>query len=146
LVYPGVNPFDPLWRPDVHEYYSQWEPHQASVQPKPSDISHDFHSMYAALIVEGAVGLTPRNDELIELQPAALQWEYFLLDRLRYHGKDLTIVWDQPDGQVHYAGYPEGFSLYIDGKVAFTRNHLGHCLYDPRTGGVTEISGPSPDA
>ena len=143
LMYSGVNPFDPLWRPNAHEYYSKWEPHQVSPRPKPSDISHDFHSMYCSLIVEGAVGLTPRSDDKIEIQPEALHWKYFMLDRLRYHDKDLTIVWDQPDGQVRYAGYPEGFSLYIDGKQAFTRDHLGHFLYDPATGAVTELSGPS---
>jgi hypothetical protein len=146
LVYSGVNPFDPLWRPNVHEYYSKWEPNQAAPHPKPSEISHDFHSMYCSLVVEGVVGLTPRDDDKIELQPAALQWKYFLLDRLRYRDHDLTIVWDQPDGQVRYSGYPEGFSLYIDGKLAFTRNQLGHVLYDPTTGAVTEINGPSPDA
>ena len=143
LMYPGVNPFDPQWRPNAHEYYSKWEPYQVSTRPKPSDISHDFHSMYCSLVVEGAVGLTPRSDDKIELQPAALHWTYFVLDRLRYHGKDLTILWDQPDGYARYAGYPEGFSLYIDGKQAFTRDHLGHVLYDPATGTVTELSGPS---
>jgi hypothetical protein len=146
LVYSGVNPFDALWRPNVHEYYSKWEPHQNVERPKPSDISHDFHSMYCSLVVEGVVGLTPRLDDKIELQPAALHWQYFLLDRLRYHGTDLTIVWDQPDGRVRYRGYPEGFSLYIDGKLAFTRDHLGHVLYDPATGTLQEINGPSPDA
>lgn len=144
LMYPGVNPFDPLWRPNAHEYYSKWEPHQVSNRPKPSDISHDFHSMYCSLIVEGVVGLTPRSDAKIELQPAALHWNHFLLDRLRYHGKDLTIVWDQPDGQAHYRGYPEGFSLYVDGRRVFTRDHIGHVLYDPATGAVDEIHGPSP--
>jgi hypothetical protein len=145
LVYSGVNPFDPLWRPNVHEYYSKWEPNQAMLHPKPSEISHDFHSMYCSLVVEGVVGLTPRDDDKIELQPAALQWKYFLLDRLRYRDHDLTIVWDQPDGQVRYSGFPEGFSLYIDGKQAFTRNQIGHVLYDPKTGSVTEINGPSPE-
>jgi hypothetical protein len=144
LMYPGVNPFDPLWRPNAHEYYSKWEPHQVSNRPKPSDISHDFHSMYCSLIVEGVVGLTPRSDAKIELQPAALHWNHFLLDRLRYHGKDLTIVWDRPDGQAHYRGYPEGFSLYVDGQRVFTRDHIGHVLYDPATGAVDEIHGPSP--
>jgi hypothetical protein len=87
--------------------------------------------MYVSLIVEGAVGLTPRRDAIIELQPLARQWSYFLLDGLRYRGHDLTILWDQPDGQAHYRGYPEGFSLYIDGKQAFTRPALEHVRYDP---------------
>jgi hypothetical protein len=104
LVYPGVHPNDPLWRPNVHEYYSKWEPYAISPRPKPSDISHVFHSMYVSLIVEGAVGLTPRRDAIIELQPLARQWSYFLLDGLRYRGHDLTILWDQPDAQAHYRG------------------------------------------
>lgn len=133
LVYPGVHPRDPLWRPNVHEYYSKWEPHSNTPRPKPSDISHDFHSMYCSLIVEGAVGLTPRTDAKIELQPLAQQWTYFMLDRLRYRDHDLTIVWDQPDGRVRYPGYPEGFSLYLDGELAFTRPGLGHVVYDPMT-------------
>jgi hypothetical protein len=133
LVYPGVHPSDPLWRPNVHEYYSKWEPYSQSMQPKPSDISHDFHSMYLSLVVEGVVGLTPRVDARIELEPMAQSWSYFLLDRLRYRGQDLTIVWDRPDGQVRYTGYPEGFSLYVDGQLAFTRPQLDHVIFDPTT-------------
>jgi len=144
LMYPGVNPYDPFWRPNAHEYYSKWEPYQGSSRPKPSEISHDFHSMYCALVVEGVVGLTPRVDAKIELQPAALRWTHFMLDRLRYRGHDLTIVWDQPDGHVRYDHYPEGFSLYVDGKQAFTRERLAHLLYDPASGAVEQINGPAP--
>ena len=141
LMYSGVHPYDPLWRPNAHEYYSKWEPHQVSSRPKASDISHDFHSMYCSLVVEGVVGLTPRADERIELQPAALRWPHFVLDRLRYRGHDLTVVWDRPDGQVRYDGYPEGFSLYVDGQQAFTRPTLGHVVYDPATRAVEVVAG-----
>lgn len=136
LVYPGVNPFDPHWRPNAHEYFSKWEPNQLSPRPKPSDISHDFHSAYCYLVVEGAVGLTPRADDKIELQPAALEWDHFLLDRLRYRGRDLTVVWDRPDGTRHYPALPEGFSLYVDGRAAFNRPVIGHVIFDPATGTV----------
>jgi hypothetical protein len=136
LMLPGVHPNDPAWRPNAHEYYSQWEPGASTALPKPSDISHDFHSMYNALVVEGVVGLTPRRDERIELRPAAREWPYFVLDRLRYRGHDLTIVWDRPDGQVRYQGFPEGFSLYIDSQLAFTRPTLDPVIYDPATHAV----------
>jgi hypothetical protein len=144
LVYPGVNPFDRYWRPNAHEYYSKWEPYQSSPRPKPSEIWHDFHSMFTSLVVEGVVGLTPRSDAQIEIDPLARAWPYFLLDRLRYRGQDLTIVWDEPDGNVRYQGIPEGFSLYIDGKLAFTRQGLGHVIYDPTSQSVREVTGPSP--
>jgi hypothetical protein len=132
LLYPGVHPGDPYWRPNAHEYYSKWEPNAQAPQPKPSEISHDFHSMYLALVVEGVVGLTPRVDALIELEPMAREWPFFALDGLRYRGHDLTITWDRPDGEVRYEGYPEGFSLYIDGTLAFTEPALGHVVYDPQ--------------
>jgi hypothetical protein len=95
-------------------------------------------------VVEGVVGLTPRTDERIELQPMARRWPYFLLDGLRYHGHDLTIVWDQPDGNIRYPGHPEGFSLYIDGALAFTQPALGHVIYDPATHVVSVEPEPSP--
>jgi hypothetical protein len=143
LMYPRVHPADPLWRPNAHEYYSKWEPYALALRPKPSDISHDFHSMYCALIVEGAAGLTPRSDARIELRPLARRWTHFLLDRLRYQGHDLTIVWDQPDGRVRYRQFPEGFSLYRDGRLAFTRPDLSPVRYDPSTGTV-EVLGTLP--
>jgi hypothetical protein len=131
LMYPGVHPGDPTWRPNAHEYYSEWEPGSRSLRPKPSDISHDFHSSYNVLVIEGMVGLKPRSDGKIELRPSAIEWPHFVLDRLRYRGRDLTIVWDRPDGQVKYQGYPEGLSLYVDGELAFTRPSLARVVYDP---------------
>jgi hypothetical protein len=148
LVYPRVHPNDPTWRPNVHEYYSQWEPHRLTPRPKPSDISHDFHSMYCSLIVEGVVGFTPRADDKIELRPLARQWPYFLLDRLRHRGHDLTVIWDLPDGDQRYAAYPEGFSLARDGQVLFTLPALDHVVYDPVTGAVApagEMSSLDPE-
>ena len=139
LVYPGVNPVDPLWRPNAHEYYSKWEPNQVSDRPKPSDISHDFHSAFTYLVVEGAIGLTPRTDSRIELDPAARDWDYFLIDRLRYQGHDLTIAWDRPDGSVRYRGIPEGFSVYIDGQLAFTEPALGHVVFDPESRSIERL-------
>lgn len=131
LVYPGVLRSDPYWRPNAHEYYSKWEPNASGPRPKPSDISHDFHSMWLSLAVEGAIGLVPRNDDVIELAPLARGWSHFLIDGLRYHGHDLTIVWDAPDGTVHYDGYPEGLSVYGDGKQLAHRQTLDRVLIPP---------------
>lgn len=140
LVYSGVNPYDPYWRPNVHEYYSQWEPYRLSPRPKPSDISHNFHSMYLSLVVEGAVGLVPRADDWLELDPLAKRWERFLLDGVRYRGHELTIVWDRPNGQRAYPQFEEGFSLFVDGVPAFHRAELGHIMYNLATKELREAS------
>lgn len=131
LVYPGVHPNDPTWRPNAHEYYSQWEPFAREPNPKPSDISHDFHSMWLSLVVEGPIGLVPRSDDVLEVDPMAKGWDYFLVDGLRYRGRDVTIAWDRPgDGAPRYEGFPEGLSVRLDGTQVAHRPNLGRLLVD----------------
>ena len=131
LVYPGVHPNDPTWRPNVHEYYSQWEPYAREPRPKPSDISHDFHSMWLSLVIEGPIGLVPRADDVLEVDPMAEEWDYFVVHRLRYRGRDLTIVWDRPgDGPPRYDGFPEGLSIRVDGRQVAHRADWGPLQVD----------------
>ncbi len=131
LVFPGVHPNDPTWRPNAHEYYSQWEPYAREPRPKASDISHDFHSMWLSLVIEGPLGLVPRADDILEIDPMAKAWTYFLVDRLRYRGHDLTIAWDQPgDGAPHYEGFPEGLSVRVDGQQVAHSDSLSRLLID----------------
>jgi len=55
------------------------------------------HSSYNDLIITGLLGLRPRSDNIVEVNPLLPDdtWDYFCLDNIRYHGKDLTIVWDK---------------------------------------------------
>ncbi len=131
LVYPGVHPNDPTWRPNAHEYYSQWEPYAREPRPKPSDIWHDFHSMWISLVIEGPIGLVPRADGILEVDPMATDWSYFLVDRLRFRGHDLTIAWDRPgDGPPRYDGFPEGLSIRVDGQQVAHRPDMGKLEVD----------------
>jgi len=131
LVYPGVHPNDPTWRPNAHEYYSQWEPYAREPRPKPSDISHDFHSMWLSLVIEGPIGLVPRADDILEVAPLAQDWAYFVIDGLRYRNRDVTIAWDRPgDGPPRYEGYPEGLSIRVDGREVAHRADFGPLQVD----------------
>jgi len=57
---------------------------------------HYFHSSFCDLVITGLVGLKPREDETIEVNPLAPEdWAYFALDNVRYHGHLLTIIWDK---------------------------------------------------
>ncbi|NLX57136.1 MAG: hypothetical protein GXY58_18670 [Planctomycetaceae bacterium] len=51
------------------------------------------------------MGLRPRADEIVEVHPLVPDqtWDYFALDRVRYHGRDLTILYDKT-GQRHGRG------------------------------------------
>jgi len=58
---------------------------------------HYNHSGYADLLVTGVAGLRPRADSTVEVNPLlpAGKWDWFCLDRIPYHGRLLTILWDR---------------------------------------------------
>ncbi len=72
------------------------------------------HSTYCDLVISGLVGLRPRADDIVEVNPLApLTWDYFCLDQIRYHGHWLTILWDKT-GEHYQKG--RGLRLLADGK------------------------------
>jgi hypothetical protein len=74
------------------------------------------HSTYADLLITGLVGLRPRADDTIEVAPLlpAGTWDWFALDGVRYHGREVTILWDK-DGKRYNRG--AGLQVLVDGKV-----------------------------
>ena len=73
------------------------------------------HSSYCDLVITGLIGLRPRADETLEVHPLvpAGKWDYFCLDNVRYHGKDITIIWDKT-GKRYNKG--KGLQVLADGK------------------------------
>lgn len=68
------------------------------------DRGRDYnHSGYADLIISGLAGLRPRIDQLVEVNPLAPEGslQYFCLDRVPYHGTDLTILYDRTGERYH---------------------------------------------
>lgn len=55
------------------------------------------HSAYADLVITGVAGLRPRADDVVEVNPLVPsgRWDWFCLDRVPYHGRHLTILWDK---------------------------------------------------
>ena len=83
---------------------------------------HYFHSGYCDLIITGLVGLKPRDDDVIEVDPLAPDdWKYFALDDVVYHGHRLSIIWDQ-DGTRYQRG--PGLQVLVDGKVVAAAEKL----------------------
>src|SRR5699024_2128347 len=91
-------------------------------------------------VIEDAMGLRPRSDGKIELDPIDIDWPYFMANNIRYRNVDLSVVWDEPgDGQRPYGEeIPEGYSLFIDGELAFTADSLGRIVYDPAAGTIVD--------
>jgi hypothetical protein len=106
-----------------------WEGHDT-----PWHSEHYFHSGYANLVITGLVGLRPRADDSVEVNPLAPRdWAWFALDDVRYHGRRLAVVWDR-DGARY--GQGRGLVLLADGRViaraADLRRLVGY-LGPPRT-------------
>ena len=74
------------------------------------------HSAFCDLVIAGLVGLCPRDDGTVVVQPLvpADIWKWFVLDNVSYHGKTITIIWDQT-GEKYKQG--KGLSIYADGKL-----------------------------
>lgn len=83
------------------------------------------HSTFEDLMITGLIGLRPRADNVIEINPLVPKgkWDWFCLDQVSYHGKMLTIVWDKT-GEKYHGG--KGLYVLVDGKEVGRIDHLGH--------------------
>jgi hypothetical protein len=83
------------------------------------------HSTFADLLITGLIGLRPRADDKIEVQPLLSDnlWDWFCLDGINYHRHALSILWDK-DGQHYSRG--QGFTLFCDGKPLTHSDSLGN--------------------
>lgn len=83
---------------------------------------HYFHSQYVNLLITGLVGLRPRADDSLEVNPLApADWPYFALDDVSYKGHRISVVWDA-DGTRYGRG--AGLSLFADGRRVALANSL----------------------
>jgi len=88
---------------------------------------HYNHSSFADLVITAVVGLRPRSDNVVELNPLAPAgtWNWFALDRIPYHGHTISILWDK-DGTHFQRG--KGLRLFADGKEIARSATLGKTL------------------
>ena len=87
------------------------------------------HSTFCDLIISGLVGLRPRADNTLEVNPLIPkdQWAWFCLDGVCYHGHDITIVWDR-DGSRYHVG--KGLRVLVDGQCVAQRDDLGKLMVE----------------
>jgi hypothetical protein len=82
------------------------------------------HSTYADHIITGLIGLQPRIDDVLLIDPLlpVETWKYFSLENVPYHGHLLTILFDN-DGSHYQLG--TGLRLYVDDREIASRATLG---------------------
>jgi len=81
------------------------------------------HSSYNDLIITGLVGLRPRADNIIVVNPLLPDgtWDYFCLDNVFYHGCNLTILWDKTGSKYNMG---QGLSVFVDGEKIANSDEL----------------------
>jgi hypothetical protein len=101
-----------------HPDTGSWEGHDSY-----NHSEHYFHSGYVDLVITGLVGLRPRDDDSLEVNPLApAEWEYFALDGVPYKGHLMSIVWDKSGRRY---GLGQGLHVFADGKKLIARARLG---------------------
>ena len=84
---------------------------------KPRERGKDYnHSAFCDFIISDLIGIQPSMENTVIIDPLIPEdyWDWFCLDNLKYHGRILTVVWDQ-DGSKYQKG--KGFSVFIDGEL-----------------------------
>ena len=94
------------------------------------------HSTYCDLIITGLVGLRPRADDTVEVNPLlpAGTWDYFCLDGVPYHGRSLTVLYDRTGRKY---GRGRGLQILVNGRAiggSTTLGRLTATLPPPRDG------------
>jgi len=129
LVVPWVDenldPFTGTWLArDILEHWNATaQRRRHSTAPWPAskggkDRGKDYnHSTFADLVINGLIGLRPRSsDGRLVVHPLVPPhtWAYFCLDRVRYHRRWLTVVWDAT-GEKYGRG--RGLMVFSDGVL-----------------------------
>jgi hypothetical protein len=112
---------------NLNPFTGDWISRTLLIQRKstPTERGKDYnHSTFCDLIITGLVGLRPRADQTVEVNPLVPEgkWDFFCLDRINYHGKSLTILWDKTGNKY---GRGTGFKVYADGKQIASADKLG---------------------
>lgn len=87
------------------------------------------HSTFNDLLITGLVGLRPGFGNGVKVNPLIPEnkWDWFCLDNVMYHGKNITIVWDKY-GDKYRIG--KGLIILVDGKIVAHNTKLGAVTFE----------------
>ena len=72
------------------------------------------HSTFCDLVIAGLCGVVPQEGNGLAVRPLApTEWDWFKIAGVRYHGRDLSVVWDRSGERF---GTGKGLSVWIDGR------------------------------
>ena len=109
---------------NIHPQTGEWQARAIMYKSNrgDKDRGHDYnHSGFCDLVITGLVGLRPQEDDTVVVNPLVPEgtWDYFCLENVSYHGKQLTILYDKTGKRY---GRGKGLQVLSDGKkVASSR-------------------------
>jgi hypothetical protein len=112
-------------KPYIGEYYDEITGDWLITGPKELRSRDYNHSTFCDLVIRGLVGIVPRDDDLVEVNPLipAATWNWFCLDSIPYHGRTLTIAWDRTGERYHRGA---GLAIWADGRELARTQELSH--------------------
>ncbi|MEZ6102251.1 MAG: hypothetical protein R3E01_25215 [Pirellulaceae bacterium] len=107
----------------IGEYHDETTGQWLITGPKSERSRYYNHSTFCDLVIGGLVGILPRPEATVMVAPLLPDdaWDWFCLDRVPYHGRLLTVVWDR-DGRRYGKG--NGLMLWIDGRLVARSDKL----------------------
>ena len=72
------------------------------------------HSTFCDLVLSGLVGIRPQSGNRLIVSPLfPSSWDYLKVERVAYHGREISITWDRTGGR--YGGKP-GLTVFVNGQ------------------------------
>ncbi|WP_018626590.1 MGH1-like glycoside hydrolase domain-containing protein [Niabella aurantiaca] len=102
---------------NLNPFTGEWLSRQISTAKRGIHYGKDYnHSEFCDIIISDLMGIRPsmKNELVIDPLIPAGYWNWFCLDRVRYHNKAISILWDK-DGSKYKKG--RGFSIFINGVL-----------------------------
>jgi hypothetical protein len=92
---------------------------------------HYSHSTYVDLILSGLIGIRPRADDVLEVNPllpsdatsGTQPIRFFAVQGVQYHGHEVSVIYDA-DGSRYKIG--RGLTVFVDGKRVSGPEPLEH--------------------
>lgn len=108
----NLNPFTGEWL--ARSFLKTWEDGRAD-PAKGEERGKDYnHSTYCDLIINGLIGIRPQANDTIAVHPLVPgAWDYFCLEGVRYHGRDITVLYDRTGRKY---GMGAGLRILADGN------------------------------
>src|SRR5437868_7814322 len=89
---------------------------------------HYAHSTYTDNVLTELMGILPQEDSKLVIDPLVPKtWDYFVVEDVVYHGKDITIVYDKT-GDKYKVG--KGLTVFVGGQKKGHRDDLGKLTVD----------------